>query len=82
MDTPTSVKLNIISARRPIISAIGARAIAPTIIPAKAKLNIHPSKSGVRFNSDATGEATTAMAVISNPSSILKIKHKATTRIC
>ena len=64
------------------MSATGASTIAPTIIPAKAKLNIHPKRSSVKFKSKDTEDATTAMAVISKPSSILNIKHKATTSIC
>ena len=81
-EIPTIIRLKIINARLPMISAIGANAMAPTIIPANAKLKIQPRRSGVSAKSTETGDATTAMAVISNPSSILKIKQRETTRIC
>ena len=82
IDAPTRHTLRIISLRRPMMSDTGARNIAPAIMPASAKLKIHPNRSGVSCSSDDTAPATTAIAVMSKPSSKLKNRHNPTTRIC
>ena len=82
IETPISATDIMISLRRPMMSETGARNIAPAIMPASAKLKIQPSLSGVSSRSAETGLATTAMAVMSKPSSMLKKKQSPTTSSC
>ena len=82
MDTATSNRLIIIILRRPIMSDSGASTIAPIIIPARAKLKIQPILSADSDRSCPTVLATTAIAVISKPSSILNNRHSTITNTC
>ena len=64
------------------LGAVMTSVVAGFIMPASVKLKIRPSLSAVSCNSCDTAPATIAIAVISNPSSMLKNMQSATTRIC
>ena len=74
--------LPIITFLRPKISDRGAINIAPQAMPNKAALEIRPSLSGVKSSSAPTAVFTIDIAVMSNPSSIFKNRHKPMTKNC